>query len=74
MNASEIAKFIGKRAHLEVEAGSAGKGRPMFVKVEVEILDGKSIFGRTDLKFRPVAGTGEGWASLEKLTIIQSKP
>lgn len=63
--AAKMSRFVGKRAHLEVKAGST------FIRVEVEILDAKWKFGRVDLKFRPVAGTGEGWASLEKLTLIK---
>lgn len=65
-----MAKFVGRRALLEVEAGSQAK-KPLLIHVEVEIIAAKWKFGRVDLKFRPVAGTGEGWASLEKLTLIK---
>jgi hypothetical protein len=39
------------------------------LKFEVRIMDSKQAFGRVDVLISPVAGVGEQWVSLEKVTI-----
>lgn len=38
--------------------------------IEVEILDIRSNFGRTDVLVRPVSGTGQAWVSDDKVRAL----
>lgn len=59
MTYKEAAKLIGR------------KGRTNFgaMQIQVEVLDVREVFGRTDLQVRPIAGTGTGWISLDSITL-----
>ncbi len=59
MTYKEAAKLIGRK-------GRYGHGSMRF---EVEVLDVRESFGRTDLQVRPVAGAGTGWISYDKITL-----
>lgn len=53
----EAAKLIGRKGCYDVGG----------MQVQVEILDIRTSFGRTDAQVRPMSGAGTGWISLEKI-------
>jgi hypothetical protein len=65
MTARELAALQGKRAHLVTAEG---------LEVEVDILDARQAYGRTDLLVSPKAGSGQAWVSDERVKIGRGKP
>ncbi len=59
MTHKEAAKLIGR-------AGHYAHGNLIF---RVEVTDVREVFGRTDVQIKPVAGSGMGWISLDKITL-----
>jgi hypothetical protein len=59
MTTTDKIKIIGKTGLLAVNG----------LKFEVEILDVRDSFGRTDYKVKPVSGEGTRWVSSESVTL-----
>jgi hypothetical protein len=55
----ELATVIGTVTTWKVSAD---------ITVDVEILDSRQVFGRTDVLIRPVAGTGTTWVAITQTT------
>lgn len=53
MNIEELAKLVGQRARWTI----------FDLDVPVEVTDARSIFGRIDIRIKPVGGSGEHWCS-----------
>lgn len=62
MTTAELNALLGREGVLATPVGKVD-GLAVFVRFDVVITDAREVFGRLDLKFRPVAGSGEGWAS-----------
>jgi hypothetical protein len=57
---------IGKKVGLQVFANDPAKKQAPFT-VEVEVIDERPSFGRTDYLISPVSGTGELWVQAHRL-------
>jgi len=57
VTAAELARLIGTRRAWHVTPA---------VWVEVDVLDARHVFGRTDVRVRPVAGDGSQWVDLAR--------
>uniref|UniRef100_A0A6M3JHH3 Uncharacterized protein n=1 Tax=viral metagenome TaxID=1070528 RepID=A0A6M3JHH3_9ZZZZ len=51
MRATELIKFVGRRAHYKLGEFS----------FQVEIIDSREVYGRLEHLIRPGLGTGEAW-------------
>ena len=60
MTTKELMDIIGTNAVIHMEK----------IKVEVEILDARQNFGRTEYLIRPLAGAGEQWIKDDRLVVI----
>ena len=58
MTTKEMMKLIGTNAVINVEKT---------LKIEVEIMDARSNFGRTEYQVRPLAGAGEQWVDSSRV-------
>jgi hypothetical protein len=59
MNAKELLLLIGKKGQLMIRPGCT---------TEVEVVDARQVFGRTDYQVKPVAGSGECW--VEAMSVV----
>ncbi len=59
MTYKEAARIIGRK----------GKYLHGNIQFQVELLDVREVFGRTDVEIKPVAGTGTAWVSLDKVSL-----
>jgi len=41
------------------------------LQIEVEVIDARRVYGRTDLYVAPVAGSGQRWVSLDRVGGIE---
>lgn len=57
MDTKELSKMIGTTGRWLVEG----------VEVDVNILNARSAYGRTDLKIGPVAGRASRWVSADRI-------
>ena len=64
MGMKELAKLIGTKAIISVEKS---------LKIEVEIMDIRLQYGRTDYLVRPLAGAGEQWLSADRVCILPER-
>lgn len=61
MTAKEMVNTIGKTGTLRVEE----------LQIEVEILDIRNVWNRTDFLVSPISGQGEKWVSGERVKILE---
>ena len=61
--AHELSDVLG--AHAVVRFDSHGQT----INVRVRIEDSREVWGRTDYRITPIAGTGRQWVSAERVTI-----
>jgi len=59
-HATSLALYIGKRGVLRCE----------YLSVDVTIVDAKRSYSRTLLLVRPIAGAGEQWVEVSRVTEI----
>lgn len=55
----ELAKYIGRKGWLRIEG----------FNMAVEVKDVRHVWGRIDVLVSPVAGSGDNWVSLERVTL-----
>lgn len=53
MTVQELSQIIGRQATWTI----------FDVRVPVEVMDARAMFGRVDVKIRPVGGSGQHWCS-----------
>jgi hypothetical protein len=61
VSARELVALIGQTAELRCESGA--------LSVAVIIDDAKSAYGRTRVLVRPISGSGELWADLDRVKL-----
>ena len=64
---TETAQLVGRRGQLRLYSPS-DRHRPNECEVEVVVRRVRHHFGRVDLLVEPVAGSGEVWVSVERVT------
>lgn len=68
MTITELARLVGKTGLITFYL--PGKNKPSNIRVAIKIKDIRpGLFGRTDCLISPLAGEGEEWVSLERITL-----
>lgn len=65
------AEIIGHRGKYELPVQSL-PAEPF--RVDVQVLDAKTAFGRTDALVTPIAGDGKAWVDSDRIEIEPNEP
>ena len=63
MNIKEMSALIGRRGKWNATHG---------IDVDVEIVDVRQAYGRTDYQIRAIAGTGSAWVTAHTVQLEKS--
>lgn len=64
MNVNEMSKLLGCVASMVVELS-----RGNTILVDVRILDAQMAYGDVRVQVQPVAGSGDAWVSMQRISI-----
>lgn len=60
--AVELADYVRRTGTLTIPSGEG-------FKVKIRVVDARAIFGRTELRVTPIAGSGETWATVQSVAL-----
>lgn len=62
---AELVKWLGRLVRVALRGGE-GLGN---VVLRARVLDAKQVYGQVRLLVKPLEGTGQGWVSVERVTV-----